>query len=90
MSPIGLLRNCLDYALGEDAKLAGVFAAIRDAFQFPGATELNRLVQDVNKFRNTRIAHQEKPLTDVSETKTALAGWINAALALWKTGKATG
>jgi type III restriction enzyme len=84
VSPIGLLRNCLEHALEDKTKLKGIFEAIRSAFAFGGARELLGLVKSVNQFRNTRVAHQEKPLTDSAEVTAALKAWIEVQLAMWK------
>ena len=72
VSPLGLLRSCLDYALNDATQLTGVFAAVREAFRKTGGRALLELVQSVNEFRNTRVAHQEKPLSDAAEARTAL------------------
>jgi hypothetical protein len=64
-----------------------VFAAVRSGFRFSGARELLSLVKAVNELRNTRVAHQEKPLTDGREAKAALVTWIEAQWRLWEAGK---
>ena len=83
VSPLGLLRNCFDYALNDKNALTGVFETIKDAFRYPGAREQLAAVQAVNDFRNTRIAHQEKPLDDKADAKRALKEWIDAVILLW-------
>ena len=84
VSPIGLLRNCLDFALNDTSKLTGVFAEVRTAFRFTGGRQLLDDVTQANDFRNTRVAHQEKPVTDPKEAKAALAQWVSALRQLWK------
>jgi type III restriction enzyme len=83
VSPLGLLRNCFDYALDDKNSLTGVFEAIRSEFRYPGAREQYSAVQAVNELRNTRIAHQEKPLNDGGEAKKALRAWIDCLSLLW-------
>jgi type III restriction enzyme len=83
VSPLGLLRNCFDYALNDKNALTGVFETIKDAFRYPGAREQLAAVQAVNDFRNTRVAHQEKPLDDKADAKKALKEWIDAVVLLW-------
>ncbi len=84
VSPLGLLRNCLDYALNDTTKLDGVFEALKNTFRFAGGRELLSLVQSVNDFRNTRVAHQETPLTDAGEAKKALIIWIQTQGRVWE------
>ena len=83
VSPLGLLRSCLDYALNDATELTGVFAALREEFRRPGSRALLELVQAVNEFRNRRVAHQEQPLTDSTQTKAALQQWVESLAALW-------
>jgi type III restriction enzyme len=83
VSPLGLLRSCLDYALNDATALTGVFESVREEFRLPGARTLLDRVQAVNEFRNTRIAHQEKPLTDAKETRAALRDWVETLAGLW-------
>jgi hypothetical protein len=83
VSPLGLLRNCMDYALNDRTSLTGAFSAIKDEFRQPGSRELLSAVQTVNDFRNTRIAHQERPLQDSVEAKKALRVWVEALAKLW-------
>lgn len=89
ISPLGLLRNCFDYALNDNTKLTGVFETIRSSFRFGGAREVLSIVKSVNDFRNTRVAHQEAPLTDPKEAKEALIEWIQAAARLWQASRST-
>src|SRR5207249_1671065 len=64
ISPLGLLRNCIDYALNDTTKLTGVFAVLKDKFQVKGGRDLLATVTELNDFRNTYVAHQEKELSD--------------------------
>jgi hypothetical protein len=38
-------------------------------------------------FRNTRVAHQEKEVTDPKEAQQNLVGWINGLKALTEAGQ---
>ncbi len=84
VSPLGLLRTCLDYALNDSTKLTGVFIAVKEEFRFNGGRELLRQVTEINDLRNTRIAHQERPLNDPKEAKAALIAWVEGLAHLWQ------
>lgn len=84
VSPLGLLRNCYDYALNDGTALTGVFDAVREEFRSSGARAMYAAVQSVNEFRNTRVAHQEQPLTDAVAAKAALRDWVKTLAALWR------
>ena len=88
VSPLGLLRNCLDHALNDRNKPAGVFDAIRQTFKITGGRKLLDSVQAMYEFRNTRIAHQEQPLTDAKEAKAALIRWLEGLRQIWEAGQA--
>jgi type III restriction enzyme len=75
--PMGLLRDCLDYALNDSARFTGVFDAIRNAFRFQGSKKLWEEVSAIYDFRNTFVAHQEgDALTNVKQASAALGRWI--------------
>ncbi len=76
LSPLGLLRSCIDYAMNDGAKIGGVFDAVKVKFKVQGATDLLAVVSRINEFRNTYIAHKQKDLTDVNLAKTQLVAWI--------------
>lgn len=78
LSPIGLLRSCLDFALNDHTKIAGVFEAVREQFRFQGARKLLEVTNRANEFRNTWVAHQEKELTDAALAKRELLSWVEA------------
>jgi type III restriction enzyme len=88
VSPSGLLRSCLDYALNDNTKITGVFEAVKSELRFKGGRDLLARVAGINDFRNTRIAHQEKPLTDSSEARKALVQWIEGLSQLWQVASA--
>ncbi len=84
LSPLGLLRSALDYALNDNAKLTGVFEAVKSELRFTGGRDLLDRVTAINEFRNTKVAHQETPLTDPAQAKAALVTWIEGLNRLWQ------
>jgi type III restriction enzyme len=80
--PMGLLRNCLDFALNDNAKIDGVFAAVREKFKRTGGRKLLETIIAIYDFRNTRIAHQEKEITDPKEARRNLIVWIEGLKAI--------
>lgn len=76
ISPLGLLRSCMDYALNDAAKIGGVFAAVKGKFKVQGGRDMLSMVKGINDFRNTFVAHQEKELTDVGLAERQLKAWI--------------
>ncbi len=81
-SPLGLLRSCMDYALNDTTKLGGVLDAVRTAFKVKGGRELLDIVQKMNDFRNTVVAHQDEELRDVARAKRELSAWIKGIHAI--------
>ncbi len=82
-SVIGLLRSCLDYALKDDPKLDGVFAAARGAFRsLPEANKLLERIAKVNNFRNEYVAHSSKRLTDKARAERNLKLWVETLASL--------
>lgn len=82
ISPIGLLRSCMDFALNDTTRIGGVFEAVRAGFQVKGGRELLGMVVSVNNFRNTRVAHQDEELHDAAVAERELKAWIKALHAL--------
>ena len=82
LSPIGLLRSCLDYALNDKAKIGGVFDAVARGFKAGGARDLLARVESVNDFRNTYVAHADKVLRDYQPAEHALKEWVACLLSL--------
>lgn len=76
ISPLGLLRSCLDYALNDTAKIGGVFAAVKTRFKVQGGRDMLSMVKGINDFRNTYVAHQEQELTDAALAEKELRSWI--------------
>ncbi|MFO0508626.1 MAG: DEAD/DEAH box helicase [bacterium] len=82
LSPVGLLRSCMDYALNDNTKIGGVFEATRQAFRVAGGRDMLAMVERINDFRNTYVAHQEKELLDSKVAETHLVDWIRGLSAL--------
>ncbi len=75
-SPIGLLRWCLEYAGNDDDQLGGVFAAVRDRFDYQNRDALLQHLTTLNDFRNNYVAHQEQELSDAQTAREALQHWV--------------
>ena len=76
ISPLGLLRSCLDYAMNDNTKIGGVFESVKEQFQTTGGMDFLTVVMRINDFRNTYIAHQEQELKDVNLARENLGKWI--------------
>ncbi len=85
LSPIGLLRSCLDYALNDTTKIGGVFETLKTQLRFQGGRNILETVARINDFRNTYIAHQEQELTDKNLAEQELKIWIEALHRIGKT-----
>lgn len=83
MSPIGLLRWCLQYSRKPDAAAVAVFRAVNQRFASV-QEETYKLVSRVNTFRNEYIAHQEKELTDSATARKALKEWAGGLPRVWE------
>jgi type III restriction enzyme len=84
--PLGLLRDCMEYALNDNTKIDGVFQAVKEKFKVAGGRELLAIVTRIYDFRNTRVAHQEKETNDPKEAQQHLVGWIKGLKALTEAG----
>ncbi len=73
---LGTLLFCLDYAQTGGKGAGGVWQVVQRAFSSPTFGELHARLGEVNKFRNTRIAHVEEPLTDEQEAWQAMRSWL--------------
>jgi type III restriction enzyme len=82
LMPIGLLRDCLNYALNDNTKVDGVFEAIKQSFRFTGSRKLLEEVTAVYNYRNTYVAHQETAIADAKPAGVALGQWIRLLAAL--------
>lgn len=82
ISPLGLLRSCMDYALNDTAKIGGVFESVKAKFKVQGGRDMLSMVKGINDFRNNFVAHQEKELTDAGLAERQLKAWIEGLLLL--------
>ena len=80
--PLGLLRDCMEYSLNDNTKLGGVFEAVKVKFRVTGGRDMLAAATRIYDFRNTRVAHQEREVTDPKEAESNLAGWIKGLKAL--------
>ncbi len=84
ISPIGLLRFCLDYSKNYHYEVGGVFVSINDAFSKFNDTDLLETVTSINNFRNTYVAHTDNTLTDPKEARERLVEWIVGLYKIYK------
>ena len=80
--PLGLLRDCTEYALNDNTRIEGVFQAAKAKFKVAGGRDMLATMIRIYDFRNTRVAHQEKDITDPKEAQQNLVGWITGLKAL--------
>jgi type III restriction enzyme len=85
--PLGLLRSCMEYALNDNTKIDGVFQTVKEKFKVAGGRDLLATVTRIYDFRNTRVAHQEKEVTDAKEAQQHLVGWIKGLKTLTEAGQ---
>lgn len=76
LMPMGMARDCLDYALNDSTKIPGVFESIKQVFRFTGGRKVLEELTAVYDFRNQHVAHQEIALTDLKPAGIALGRWI--------------
>ncbi|QYU67477.1 hypothetical protein J4558_21570 [Leptolyngbya sp. 15MV] len=76
LMPMGLLRDCLDYALNDKAKIGGVFDSVKQAFLYTGSRKVLEELSAVYDYRNRHVAHQENPITDPKPAGLAMGRWI--------------
>jgi type III restriction enzyme len=76
LSPLGLLCFCFDYAKNYHYEIGGVFEAIKRRFMKYNETDLYETLKEINGFRNTYVAHQEKQLSDLKMAKEGLILWV--------------
>jgi type III restriction enzyme len=82
LSPLGLLRSCLDHALDDSVKIGGVFENVRLRFRSKQAQQLYKTVERMNSFRNTQVVHQQKELNDRQVAQNELKVWIEGTQAI--------
>ncbi len=73
---LGTLLYCLDYARCSGWGAVGVWKDVQQVFSFNELEELYSVVESVNRFRNTRVAHVESPLREPQQAWQALILWI--------------
>lgn len=73
---LGTLLFCLSYAQDSGWGADGVWQDVRDVFKDPLFKPLYSELEQVNQFRNTRVAHVEAPLKDQSEAWAAMTMWL--------------
>ena len=82
--PIGVLRWSMNYAKSPRQSFGGIFDTIKKRFAPIASKEFVKQIEKINGFRNTYVAHQEQPLEDVEQARTALKEWSAALYDLWK------
>jgi type III restriction enzyme len=83
MSPIGLLRWCLQYAGESGGPTVAVFGVVKQRFAAV-PSEIYKLVSTINTFRNDYVAHQNKELTDAVIAAEALGEWVSGLCRIWR------
>jgi hypothetical protein len=58
------------------------FHSLRES-NSPMASEIYKLVSNINTFRNDYVAHQNKDLTDSALARKALQEWASGLLRIW-------
>lgn len=76
MQRLGTLLFCLDYAQQGGWGAGGVWKVVESVFSTSQFTSLYTYLNEVNDFRNTRVAHVEQPLTDEAEAWSQLRSWL--------------
>lgn len=87
LMPLGLLRDCLDFALNDKGKIGGVFDAVQKAFAYTGSRKVLEELTAVYDYRNTHIAHQKSPIVEHAPAAKNLGRWIRTLALLHSTGK---
>ena len=83
LTPIGLLRWCLNYVRTTRRKVGGVFEAVRNRFADVSQTDLFSVIDAIYSFRNEYIAHQDRELSDLELAKKALIQWASGLHRIW-------
>jgi type III restriction enzyme len=83
LSPIGLLRWCLQYAAESSGPTDAIFGVVKQRFAAVPA-EIRQLVGRINTFRNEYVAHQNRALTDAALARQALGEWVNGLRQIWR------
>ena len=82
MSPIGLLRWCLQFARESGSAPSAALESVRRHFASVDA-EIYALVNRINAFRNDYIAHQGKELSDCPLARASLTEWARGLRRIW-------
>ena len=61
-----------------------IFDSIKKRFSALASKELVKLIEHINAFRNTYVAHQEQPLEDAEQARAALKEWAAGLYDIWK------
>jgi type III restriction enzyme len=83
VSPIGLLRWCLQFAGESGGPTEAVFGVVKQRFASV-PSEIYKLFSNINTFRNNYIAHRDKQLADASLSRKALGEWASGLRRIWK------
>ncbi|MER3414502.1 MAG: hypothetical protein C4341_09820 [Armatimonadota bacterium] len=79
---LGTLLFCLDYAQQGGWGVAGVWRDVEKAFSGAEMACVYQLLNSVNEFRNTRVAHVEVPLEHSNEAWKAMKEWVRCLVLL--------
>ncbi|NLF02729.1 MAG: DEAD/DEAH box helicase family protein [Anaerolineales bacterium] len=78
ISRLGTFLFCLRYATEGGWGAAGVWRDVQQVFSGQAMADLYTDLEQVNEFRNTRVAHVEKKLDDADEAWGALKVWFRS------------
>ncbi len=73
---LGTVLFCLEYAQKGGFGASGIWKDVEKVYSGSEMGDLYNLLATVNEFRNTRIAHVEKQITDVDEAWNNMAVWV--------------
>lgn len=76
MMKLGTLLFCLGYSNKGGYGVDGVWKDVEKVFSGAKMKELYALLDDVNEFRNTRVAHIEEKVEDINEAWQNLGKWV--------------
>jgi type III restriction enzyme len=75
---LGTLNFCLDYAVNGGVTAPGIWKGVKEAFSGPDMAQLYADLDQVNKFRNTRVAHVETKLDNADQAWEAMITWLRS------------
>jgi hypothetical protein len=76
--PMRLLRDCMDYAFNDKAKIGGVFDSVKQVFLYTDSRMVLEELSAEYDRRSKHIAHQESPITEAKPAGLAMGRWIKA------------